>query len=123
MASSQRATASGSPESRRASGGSGQPERTFFVLDYYVVGATLRALDGAIIRSLGGGYGEAAFSPDGRRLAYTSYKDGNPDLWFLDLETGGLASSPVFLAGTMHWNGEDFVLRQYFATVADTVVP
>jgi hypothetical protein len=34
---------------------------------------------------------------------------------FLDLETGGLASSPVFLAGTMHWNGDDFVLRQYFA--------
>jgi uncharacterized protein YprB with RNaseH-like and TPR domain len=34
---------------------------------------------------------------------------------FLDLETGGLASSPVFLAGTMRWNGEDFVLRQYFA--------
>jgi hypothetical protein len=34
---------------------------------------------------------------------------------FLDLETGGLASSPVFLAGTMHWNGRDFVLRQYFA--------
>ncbi len=34
---------------------------------------------------------------------------------FLDLETGGLASSPVFLAGTMHWNGEDFVIRQYFA--------
>lgn len=34
---------------------------------------------------------------------------------FLDLETCGLASSPAFLAGTMHWNGEDFVLRQYFA--------
>jgi uncharacterized protein YprB with RNaseH-like and TPR domain len=34
---------------------------------------------------------------------------------FLDLETGGLSASPVFLAGTMHWNGEDFVLRQYFA--------
>ena len=34
---------------------------------------------------------------------------------FLDLETGGLSSSPVFLAGTMQWNGEDFVLRQYFA--------
>jgi uncharacterized protein YprB with RNaseH-like and TPR domain len=34
---------------------------------------------------------------------------------FLDLETCGLASSPVFLAGTMHWNGGDFVLRQYFA--------
>ena len=34
---------------------------------------------------------------------------------FLDLETCGLSSSAVFLAGTMHWNGEDFVLRQYFA--------
>jgi hypothetical protein len=34
---------------------------------------------------------------------------------FLDLETGGLSSSPVFLAGTMHWNGTDYVLRQYFA--------
>jgi uncharacterized protein YprB with RNaseH-like and TPR domain len=34
---------------------------------------------------------------------------------FLDLETGGLSASPVFLAGTMHWNGSDFVLRQYFA--------
>jgi uncharacterized protein YprB with RNaseH-like and TPR domain len=34
---------------------------------------------------------------------------------FLDLETGGLGSSFVFLAGTMRWNGEDFVLRQYFA--------
>lgn len=34
---------------------------------------------------------------------------------FLDLETCGLASNPIFLAGTMHWNGEDFVLRQYFA--------
>ncbi len=34
---------------------------------------------------------------------------------FLDLETGGLSSSPVFLAGTMRWNGTDFVLRQYFA--------
>ncbi|MCC6350658.1 MAG: ribonuclease H-like domain-containing protein [Candidatus Eisenbacteria bacterium] len=34
---------------------------------------------------------------------------------FLDLETCGLAAAPVFLAGTMHWNGTDFVLRQYFA--------
>lgn len=34
---------------------------------------------------------------------------------FLDLETGGLGSSMVFLAGMMHWNGEDFVLRQAFA--------
>lgn len=34
---------------------------------------------------------------------------------FLDLETGGFASSPVFLAGLMHWNGSDFVMRQLFA--------
>jgi uncharacterized protein YprB with RNaseH-like and TPR domain len=34
---------------------------------------------------------------------------------FMDLETGGFATSPVFLAGTMHWNGSDYVVRQYFA--------
>jgi len=34
---------------------------------------------------------------------------------FLDLETCGLSSCPVFLAGTMVWTGEDFVFRQYFA--------
>ncbi len=34
---------------------------------------------------------------------------------FLDLETTGFSSGPVFLAGTMRWNGVDFVLRQYFA--------
>ena len=49
--------------------------------------------------------------PDLRALS----KAGLARALFLDLETGGLASSPVFLAGTMHWNGEDFVLRQYFA--------
>ena len=49
--------------------------------------------------------------PDLRALASA----GLSRALFMDLETGGLASSPVFLAGTMHWNGEDFVLRQYFA--------
>lgn len=49
--------------------------------------------------------------PDLRAVAELGLKHA----LFLDLETGGLASSPVFLAGTMHWNGEDFVLRQYFA--------
>ncbi len=34
---------------------------------------------------------------------------------FLDLETCGLSNAPVFLAGTMHWNGSDYVVRQYFA--------
>ena len=42
-------------------------------------------------------------------------RDGLGRALFLDLETCGLATSPVFLAGTMHWNGTDFVLRQYFA--------
>jgi len=34
---------------------------------------------------------------------------------YLDLETGGLGSSCIFLAGTMRWTGEDYVLKQYFA--------
>lgn len=34
---------------------------------------------------------------------------------YLDLETCGLTQACVFLAGTMRWNGEDFVLRQYLA--------
>lgn len=34
---------------------------------------------------------------------------------YLDLETCGLSNATVFLAGTMHWNGTDFVVRQYFA--------
>jgi len=34
---------------------------------------------------------------------------------FFDLETCGLSNAPVFLAGTMHWNGSDYVVRQYFA--------
>jgi len=40
---------------------------------------------------------------------------GLENVLFLDLETGGFSSSPVFLAGTMHWTGGDFVVRQYFA--------
>ncbi len=28
------------------------------------------------------------WSPDGKALAYTSYRDGNPDLWIVSLETG-----------------------------------
>jgi len=59
-----------------------------------------------------GRLGEAsAHEPDLARLAVA----GLARALFLDLETGGLTSSPVFLAGTMHWNGSDFVLRQYFA--------
>jgi len=59
-----------------------------------------------------GGVGPApAHEPELAALA----AHGLEQALFLDLETCGLASSTVFLAGTMHWNGEDFVLRQYFA--------
>jgi hypothetical protein len=53
--------------------------------------------------------------PEGEPALATAHALGLSRLVFLDLETGGLSSSPVFLAGTMHWNGSDFVLRQYFA--------
>jgi uncharacterized protein YprB with RNaseH-like and TPR domain len=52
--------------------------------------------------------------PDEEELA-TFRSVGLEKALFLDLETGGLISSPVFLAGTMRWNGSDFVVRQYFA--------
>ena len=37
------------------------------------------------------------------------------DLIFLDLETTGLTSSPLFLIGTMVWSGGGLLTRQYFA--------
>ena len=37
------------------------------------------------------------------------------DFVFLDLETTGLTSSPLFLIGTMVWDGEGLVTRQYLA--------
>jgi uncharacterized protein YprB with RNaseH-like and TPR domain len=53
--------------------------------------------------------------PEDEALLSSAQALGLSRLLFLDLETGGFSSSPVFLAGTMHWNGSDFVLRQYFA--------
>ncbi len=37
------------------------------------------------------------------------------DLIFLDLETTGLTSTPLFLIGTMAWEGKSFVINQYLA--------
>jgi len=34
---------------------------------------------------------------------------------YLDIETTGLSSTPVFLVGLMHYTGVDFHLRQFFA--------
>ena len=60
-------------------------------------------------------WGRLGAAPDDEPELLALVASGLERVLFLDLETGGLASSPVFLAGTMHWNGEDFVLRQYFA--------
>jgi len=60
-------------------------------------------------------WGRMETPPANEDILIALAKRGLERALFLDLETGGLASSPVFLAGTMHWNGEDFVLRQYFA--------
>jgi uncharacterized protein YprB with RNaseH-like and TPR domain len=41
---------------------------------------------------------------------------GDPaELVFVDLETTGLSSSPVFLIGAMAWCGDGLVIRQFFA--------
>jgi uncharacterized protein YprB with RNaseH-like and TPR domain len=37
------------------------------------------------------------------------------DVIFLDLESTGLAGTPLFLVGTMVWEDEGLVVRQYFA--------
>ena len=60
-------------------------------------------------------WGRLGEPPVGETELATLAATGLSRVVFLDLETGGLSTSPVFLAGTMHWNGTDFVLRQYFA--------
>lgn len=60
-------------------------------------------------------WGRLPLPPPGEAVLGAVARGGLERVLFLDLETCGLGSNPVFLAGTMHWNGEDFVLRQYFA--------
>ena len=62
-----------------------------------------------------GHWGRLGVVPPRERELAALAEAGLEHALFLDLETCGLASSTVFLAGTMHWNGSDFVLRQYFA--------
>jgi uncharacterized protein YprB with RNaseH-like and TPR domain len=40
---------------------------------------------------------------------------GPEDVLFMDLETTGLGTTPLFLIGSMAWEGGDLVVRQYFA--------
>ena len=60
-------------------------------------------------------WGRLEAPPEGEDEIAALSRLGLESALFLDLETCGLASSPVFLAGTMAWNGSDFVMRQYFA--------
>ena len=52
-----------------------------------------------------------------RRLAGVGWPDcaGPSDVVFFDLETTGLSSTPLFLIGTMFYDGSSFVVRQYLA--------
>lgn len=71
------------------------------------------------IERRGKGWGRFRVEPARRAFLHAELESlverGLEGCVFVDLETGGFASSPVFLAGTMHWNGSDYVVRQYFA--------
>ena len=58
-----------------------------------------------------------AASPLRRHMAKLALADElQPrDVLFLDLETTGLSSGPLFLIGTMRWEADGLVVRQYFA--------
>ncbi|MCA1595455.1 MAG: ribonuclease H-like domain-containing protein [Chloroflexi bacterium] len=53
----------------------------------------------------------------GRRAARRAgcHLEGLHHLLFVDLETTGLSDCPLFLIGTLQWDGGCFVIRQYFA--------
>jgi uncharacterized protein YprB with RNaseH-like and TPR domain len=100
------------------------PSRSPLGVEAYLPGGEWRDAQGAVfvhermrseIETPGADWGRieptAAAEPD--LLAIHAL--GLENVLFLDLETGGFSSSPVFMAGTMHWTGHDFVLRQYFA--------
>jgi len=59
----------------------------------------------------------AAGSPVQRHLAELDERTGAgpDDLLFLDLETAGLSSAPLFLIGAMSWEDDGLVVRQYLA--------
>jgi uncharacterized protein YprB with RNaseH-like and TPR domain len=54
--------------------------------------------------------------PDARRKELNALAGmGLERVLFLDLETGGLGGACIFLAGVMRRQGDDYVVRQYFA--------
>lgn len=55
-------------------------------------------LDGKIVKQLTNSKGydaEATLSPDGEKMLYTSDKDGDIDLYIMDLKTGEEKGSPI----------------------------
>ena len=58
--------------------------------------------------------GEAAWC-DNLRLVRPNGTADVGQLVFMDIETAGLSSSPLFLIGAMSWDGRGFTVRQFFA--------
>jgi TolB protein len=66
-----------------------------YIFDYDGAGKRAVSRNGSINLS-------PAWSPDGTRISYTSYRDNNPDLWLTDLTTGRhtkISSRPGINAG------------------------
>jgi len=59
---------------------------------------------------------EAVLVPEGAHRRLAQLAECNPcRVLYLDIETTGLSGSPLFLVGVMEFDGEDFVVKQYFA--------
>jgi uncharacterized protein YprB with RNaseH-like and TPR domain len=59
---------------------------------------------------------EAVILPEGTYRRLAQFAECNPcRVLYLDIETTGLSGSPLFLVGVMEFDGEDFVIKQYFA--------
>ena len=79
--------------------GSGTSVREIFIMDY----------DGRNIRQITRDHQLAvapAWSPDGRKLVYTSYRQGNPDLYIYNLDSGKIRVLAAFpgMNGAASWS-------------------
>jgi len=85
--------------------GAGQAAKEIFVMDYD--GANPSPLTGNQSINL-----SPRWSPDGRQIAYTSYRNGNPDLFVLNFESGrrDVLSAQRGLNATPGWSPDGQVL-------------
>lgn len=59
---------------------------------------------------------EAILLPEGTSRWLAAFVECNPRrVLYLDIETTGLSAQPLFLIGTMEFDGSDFVIKQFFA--------